>query len=496
MKKFMLALLVGMMVVGSTAAIAAAEITVGGTLETRYDLWYNLSMDNANLQRSQNFFAERILLNVDAKITEGLEAYVELDTSNGDVNATDERTWGAQSALGEDGAVVSATNHSGERMAIRQAWVNFMVPGIPVGVKIGHQPLALGHGIFLDSHRLGQDAILAYSKPIPELLIAGVYVKGLEQSNTNPQFGPSLDSHRDVDIYAVLANYTFMPNNTVGVFYLYGHDAANVGLALNGSFTLPPAATDLNNGVVGYLHNVGVIADGVIGPANYKFEVDYQDISAHAGGTNRVGANHSFAAMLGVGMNVMNMVNVGVEAAYGSGDNINKQNGVSFISTQGNFIGNQSYNNPYGTTSYNYAFLYNDKIGQGPLGTGGGLGLGDGTGGFGLANTSYIKLSASANPMAKLNVGMDVLYLRATGDHIVGLFEDGPAGFEKIGRSRDLGWEVDAHADYKIYDNLALNVTGGVFLPGQWYDDAIKFEGSGNEASTAYGVETKLTCKF
>ena len=232
------------------------------------------------------------------------------------------------------------------------------------------------------------------------------------------------------------------------------------------------------------LHDIGIIADGVIGPVNYKAEVDYQNMSIDFLGTRR-GVNNSWAAMVGGGMNVMNMVNVGAEVAYGTGTNPNKENGFSAVDPiTGQGIGNRTYQNPYGTTSYNYAFLYNDKIGQGPFGTGGGLGLSDGTGGFGLANTGYVKVSASANPMAKLSVGADVLYLRASEP----LF---------VGQSRSLGWEVDAHADYKIYDNLALNVTGGVFLPGQFYDDWSKvIDGAPSEASTAYGLETKLTCKF
>ncbi len=44
MKKLMLAVLVGLMVF-ATASIAAAEITVGGNMEIRYDLWNNLDLN-------------------------------------------------------------------------------------------------------------------------------------------------------------------------------------------------------------------------------------------------------------------------------------------------------------------------------------------------------------------------------------------------------------------------------------------------------------------
>ncbi len=101
-----------------------------------------------------------------------------------------ERVWGVNQT---DGAVFSAVNYQGESLRVRQAWINFMVPGLPVGVKIGHQPLALGHGISLDTHRDGTDAILVYSKPIPDLLVAGVYAKVVEGSSSAPSGKFSID---------------------------------------------------------------------------------------------------------------------------------------------------------------------------------------------------------------------------------------------------------------------------------------------------------------
>ena len=43
MKKLVLALFVGLMVVAGTASFAAAEITVGGEMEVRYDLWKDIN---------------------------------------------------------------------------------------------------------------------------------------------------------------------------------------------------------------------------------------------------------------------------------------------------------------------------------------------------------------------------------------------------------------------------------------------------------------------
>ncbi|MGA2193326.1 MAG: hypothetical protein ABSG42_08145, partial [Nitrospirota bacterium] len=347
MKRFSIALLIGMIVLAS-AGVAAAEVTVGGDIELRYDLWDNLALGNApNLvqgatsSKTQSFFADRILLNVDAKITEGLEAYVEMQTAN---NGASQRVWGGPSTNVYGSEVVSADNFEGESMAIRQAWVNFMIPGIPVGVKIGHQPLALGHGIFIDTQRDGSDAILVYSKPLPNLLIAAVYNKVATTSSSIPGVPATVyvNSHHDVDAYAGLANFTFIPNNTVGVFYAWAHDPLT-----------HPLGAD-----VARLQDFGAIADGTIGPLSYKAEVDYQNINADvvtaAGGDTTIGVQNAWAGMAGASANIVNLVNIGGEAAYGTGTNPNQAN-----TGKGAFSDPiaRTYATPYGLTSYNYAFL-------------------------------------------------------------------------------------------------------------------------------------------
>jgi hypothetical protein len=205
--------------------------------------------------------------------------------------------------------------------------------------------------------------------------------------------------------------------------------------------------------------------------------------------------------MVGANYNVMDIAKVGLDVAYGTGNSWNDANVIYNPSGLGTARDNNdhAYATPYNATSYNYAFLYNDKIGQGVLGTGGGQGLGDGTGGFGLANTGYAKLSAGFTPMDKLSAGIDVLWLRASATPI-------PE------QSRDLGWEIDANVGVKIYDNLKWDIQGGVFLPGAYYAFQGRTSNAGvsnteqltdptNLASPikrdlAFGAETKLTMNF
>lgn len=587
MKKLVLALFVGLMVVAGTASFAAAEITVGGEMEVRYDLWKDINLNNqVGQSETQSFWAQRVLLNVDAKITEGLEAFVEMDTED------TEFIWGGQrhdfdvelhnpnvtpaiitptslsgssfqgganvknnrnGAGGLNPGVVNDLNHQQSTMRIKQAWINFMVPGLPMGMKIGHQPLALGHGIFLDTHRQGTDSILLYAKPMPQMLLAGVYIKGFDSSPTRPIFHGDEDFgdlfrtntlvtgqtgsifapmqagwNHDADFYAALCNYTWAENNTAGVNFTYVHDNAllkNTVLNILGEQAFPE-----NNGILVAqvpigdhdvtAENLALVADGTMMGINYKGEVDFLHIKADklfkavdqaVGGFDFGSSNYTvnaWAFMLG-GSGKVGPCNIALEAAYGTGNDNDDANilydpsGRNLESIHDN--NDHAYFTPYGATSYNYAFLYNDKIGQGPLGAGGGFGFGDGFGGFGLANTGYVKLSVAGSPMDRLNCNLDVLALNASAQNI----KD---------QKRFLGIELDGDVNYKIYDNLLLDVKGGVFFPGPWYD----FPGlvdptltsNGNDVfnrklfvdaddpdtrlkrNTAFGMETKLSVKF
>lgn len=458
MKIFKLAVLAGLMIVG-LASTAMAEITVGGSIATRYDMFHNMDLNDTTAVDSKNFFNSRIMLNVDAKVTEGLQGFVEIDT------ATD--LWGqpgtaivnpfSNAGNGVVGSNPSYFDHNGNNMAIRQAWVNFMVPGTPVGVKIGHQGFALGHGIWLDTTRYGSDGILVYAKPMDSLLVAGAYAKGAEGfTNVFPtSMAVTNASVCDADFYAVLANYSFMENNTAGVHVSYVTDGNTFG------------GNDL------WATNVGLVADGTMGMVTYKAEFDWLHVNLKdviAVGTDFT--NDGYAGILGASVNV-NPVTVGVEAGMGTGGNINENAG----------IGSLGYFTPYNITSYNYAFIYNDKVGQDVTGAGNGLrggnGFGTGHGGFGLANTMYAKLSAKAAPMDRLKAGMDVLYLRAHNTVVAG-------------QSKNLGWEIDANVSYKLYDNLTLNVNGGYFIAGKWY----AYGAAALPTDNAYALETSLVMKF
>ena len=70
-----------------------------------------------------------------------------------------------------------------------------MIPGTPVGMKIGHMPVIVGHSIWANTKIWGSDGLMIYAVPIKELMIALGTIKGLETA-TNGIFS-------DVDMYGL-----------------------------------------------------------------------------------------------------------------------------------------------------------------------------------------------------------------------------------------------------------------------------------------------------
>jgi hypothetical protein len=60
--------------------------------------------------------------------------------------------------------------------------------------------------------------------------------------------------------------------------------------------------------------------------------------------------------------------------------------------------------------------------------------------------------------------------------------------------AKDLGFEIDGKADYKIMDNLVATLRGGIFMPGK----AAKYliNGSDRWGRTAYEVRSEITFTF
>ena len=130
-------LLLGILMLFAVAADTFAETTVGGTIDVRGRWRENDNDLNKDEYGSTAFWEEKVNLWVDAKIAEGLKGYVELQSDGSDGFTA----WGTSrpTSTAAPNSFLNE-NRSYGAMEIRYAYIDFMIPKTPVGIKIGHFP--------------------------------------------------------------------------------------------------------------------------------------------------------------------------------------------------------------------------------------------------------------------------------------------------------------------------------------------------------------------
>lgn len=523
-----LVVLIGVLMAVMFAAESNAETTVGGTIDVRGRWRENNNDVNKDLYGSTAYWDQKVNVWVDAKVAEGLKGYIELqsDGSKGWQNWGSTRTTGTaapNSLLNE--------NQSYGAMEIRYAYIDFMIPSTPVGIKIGHQPFVLGHSIWANTQIWGSDGLVIYSMPIKQLMIGLGALKGYETgSNTN---------RTDADLYVLMANYTFIPKNTVGfnASYIRRDGAANnnalpnaywqnlAGTSGTGTVNVQDRATTFSstgtsaegnffttereNGTSGVglftalndirLWNIMLTMDGAFDLGlSYKFEFDQQLGKLDAVRTEKLDKSGSvsdvsasgFAVLAGADFKIGTIAKVGADFAYGSGDKCvdwgtrARRVGDGCTQTGNEFEGYLNFND------YGYTMIYEDIVGQKMRR---GVRVGDTytTGltnvDFGLYNTMYVKVGAGVTPLKDMSVDLNIYKLRA----------DKPRYYNQ---SKDLGWEADLILGYNIYKNLKLTFMAGYFDPGDHYRAITENNDNGvvdyTRSDPAWAFEQKLSLKF
>ena len=459
MKKYF-AVLLGVILVLGCAVTAFAEdkteITLGGKILFRG--WY---LDNVTGVSGRNevpadtsshsFYATNINLMVDAKVSDALRGFIELETASGGDNNPNSGLyyWGSR-ARGYDSKPDADIN-------IRQAWIQYVgtgLIGIPVGLKIGHMPISLGEKIYLNNERFGDDAILLWADPMKELHIALGTVKLNE--------GDILSHTDDLDGYVALATYQWNKDNMVGVNYTWTHSDGNCPSS-NIDATVPnyreTNVEDLN------FHNVGLHAKGMIGGLSYAAEGDIQFGEI----TNYQLADEGDVKPKGWGVfaklgYMFDPVNIRASFAYGSGDDdLTDEDCEEFQTQQGP---------DYGAVArlVHYTQIYERTVRTASLLAKLTTTEGGNTTNTGIANTTYFNLGVDIAPMKDLSLSVDGFFLQASE---TGAWEDylSELAGESVSVDDSLGWEVDVKASYKITKNLSYFVEAGYFDAGDFYKD-------------------------
>jgi hypothetical protein len=407
-----------------TAFAASPEITLGGKIMVRGWFFDNVTADYSPADAdSQALYTTDASLTVDAKVSDNVRGFMELETAEWGNPFSGEYVWGAYNTK-------PTTD-----LFFRQLWISYTgsgLLGVPSGIKVGHMPISVGEKQFINHERFGDDAILVWTDPTKELHLAVATAKLIEGY---PSSNNLFTNHgEDLDAYCILGTYMLDKDNTVGLNYTLLHSDA-LGKLLSPVKTL-------------YFQNVGIHANGKVSELTYAAEFDFQfgKAEAHPGSEDQKFRGYGIFVKAGY---MIDPVNLRASFAYGSGDSdANDSRNEEFQTLMGpGLIGPLS-------RDVNYTQIYERTIrstAQAQF-----FGVGDDIN-TGIANTTYYNIGADLNPLKEVSLSLDGFIIRAT---------DNQNGGSKTG-----GSELDFKGTYKFAKNLCYFVEAGAFWPGNYYPD-------------------------
>jgi hypothetical protein len=333
--------------------------------------------------------------------------------------------------------------------------------------------LSLGEKIFLDMTRFGTDAIVLWTDPTKELHIAALTAKLLE----DPAKSLGFNNHRgDLDAYILLGTYMLDKDNTIGLNYTLVHSDGN----------LPPFAGDdpedlfIPNCDSVNFQNVGVHANGKISGFSYAAEADFQFGKVKNLYDLEEDLKFSGWAVIAKLGYMIDPVNLRASFAMGSGDKDTDDHKIQEFQA---LVGSDNISGITRLAHYTmvYERLIRTSAAEQIVTTSTNVdditGIPGNSRTTGIANTTYYNIGVDVNPMKDLSMSVDGFLIRATKNQI---WED--ATGESI--SKDMGWEVDFKAAYKLAKSLTYFVEAGYFNAGNFYEDVYGYDYDIKNAST------------
>ena len=410
MKKFYAMLVVVALVLVSSMAFAAAEVTIGGSVDIRSRNFKDLDMVKSNGAGSEMDTNERIRLDVNVKAGD-VKGKITIEN--------DYDTWGRfESVQGVSsvttGTAVSTTKAS--RLGLREAWMLFPIPNTPVYIKGGHMLLQLGQGWWFRSMKYGSDAWVAYTD-IDALHLGFVNVKVSEGVTS---------SSDDIDAYVLVATMKASDTIKFGADITYADDRRN-GLGFGTPVT--PGNDALETEAI----NVGLNFDGKLGPVGLKAEADMQTGKAKGNDSKFKGWQ-----VVAQGTVPMDVVTINFTLASGTGrkaDDTDHKQMVTFLDAD-----------------QHYTLLYEYKI-AGPCGAH-----------TGFCGTTAASAGAMFAATKTLGIGADLWFMQASAK-----VDDKTDALTAPGSptTSELGMEIDVKVNWTLADNLTWNWTLGYLDPGK-----------------------------
>ncbi|HXX58077.1 MAG TPA: alginate export family protein [Thermodesulfovibrionales bacterium] len=456
-------------------ATGGTQITIGGQVRVRAEVQQNTRDFNSNIPDHQAYTDQRVRLSVEAKITPNTIGMIQLESTNENTSsiAPDLNIWGnygsnpnVSTSYATGLYVAGNAKHS--PLSVLQAWIQYSgtgLFGVPAGVKVGHMPLMLGNGIFLDHSKFGDDAILFFMDPVQDFHVIAWTAKFREGNTVQ---------NDDANAYVLVLNYA--PKTWSAAFDATFIDdqrsfgtAATVPGAFNAAAPSFPPGPFYTNGPgpnsPTHFWNFGLHLNANIDGFALKGDGELQAGKIDNASPNGKADFTGWAAMLG-GSYKLDPVTLSLEWAYGSGPSATTQNVPAFITSLGN---DQRF-------TYVYEYRTVNACGQQS---------------GGICNTQYLKLGGAAELAKDLNSYLSLYWLHA--NKVSALIF--PTGGQS---SKDIGWEVDAKLNYKIDRNLNWWVEGGYLFAGNFWEtvQAVQKQPLGSSVDNAYAARTGIQLDF
>ncbi len=445
-----------------TQAVVAkgkTQITIGGSIrfrgEYRDNITDQLDDDDAGdigvaaIDDHQAFYDGRVRLNVDARLADNVNGFVQIEATGTNYNQ-DTYRWGANSGGG--GLYPMGESKRGD-FHMTQAWILY-TKGI-YGIKIGHMPLKLGYGLFFDHTKYNDDAIVLFADPNKNLHLSLLTIKFNEGT---------IGLNDDADAYVALFNWKGKNYNVSGDV-TYVDDQAN-GFDTFGNVSGANEGTELINfGLRGDV-TFNVLGNGLTIRGDVEIQTGESEEISSAGVVDDVDLE-GYAFLLGADYKI-GATTITLEGAYGSGDEDNDMTGTPDEDFEG-FIPAITAGSKHYTYVYDYRTI-----------TAAGTNTMNRTN-SGLSNTTYVKFGAKSKLAKKISGEAYVYWLQASEDVQLANRDDD---------EDDIGWEVDAKVTYQIAKNLKYWVEGGILFTGDMYDYV------GEDADDAFAVRNGIMLSF
>jgi hypothetical protein len=175
MKRNLMVLLAGLLVVVMASPLyAAPDIKVNGQIRTRLRYWVDLDLDS-DLKggADRRYFDVRSRLGVDAKLSDGVRAVIQMEKyfdfgNNGPAGVTSAQRSTSAAGIDPPGPArgnLATFSDTSQGPYIRQAWIDFAIPGLQeegIRFQAGRSFFRVGHGFLWGNSLTGEDGLTLY----------------------------------------------------------------------------------------------------------------------------------------------------------------------------------------------------------------------------------------------------------------------------------------------------------------------------------------------